>query len=74
MCSKADAASSSRRVSPFGHPRIPACLQLPEAYRSLLRPSSSADAKASIVRSFPLDQTILAPACNASALQAVQLE
>ena len=28
------------RVSPFGHPRIKACLRLPEAYRSLLRPSS----------------------------------
>ena len=28
------------RVSPFGHPRIIACLRLPEAYRSLLRPSS----------------------------------
>ncbi len=30
------------RVSPFGHPRICACLQLPEAYRSLPRPSSPA--------------------------------
>ncbi len=30
----------SKRVSPFGHPRIYACLQLPEAYRSLPRPSS----------------------------------
>ena len=28
------------RVSPFGHPRIKACLRLPEAYRSLPRPSS----------------------------------
>ena len=28
------------RVSPFGNPRIKACLQLPEAYRSLPRPSS----------------------------------
>ena len=35
------------RVSPFGHPRIEACLQLPEAYRSLLRPSSPSCAKAS---------------------------
>jgi hypothetical protein len=33
-----------RRVSPFGHPRINARLQLPEAYRSLPRPSSPARA------------------------------
>ena len=33
--------SSSSQVSPFGHPRIKACLQLPAAYRSLPRPSSS---------------------------------
>ena len=32
------------RVSPFGNPRIYACLQLPEAYRSLPRPSSPARA------------------------------
>ena len=36
-----------RRVSPFGNPRIEACLRLPEAYRSLLRPSSPTCAKAS---------------------------
>ena len=29
-----------RRVSPFRNPRIDACLQLPEAYRSLPRLSS----------------------------------
>ena len=29
-----------RRVSPFGHPRIKGYLHLPEAYRSLSRPSS----------------------------------
>ena len=34
-------------VSPFGNPRIKACLPLPEAYRSLLRPSSPYDAKRS---------------------------
>ena len=38
-----------RRVSPFGHPRIKACLRLPEAYRSLPRPSSPLCAKASTV-------------------------
>ena len=37
----------SRRVPPFGHPRIEACLQLPEAFRSLPRPSSPSRAKAS---------------------------
>ena len=43
--------SSSRWVSPFGHPRIKACLRLPEAFRSLPRPSSPSGAKASTVRS-----------------------
>lgn len=36
-------------VTPFGDPRINACLRLPEAYRSLLRPSSPVEAKASTV-------------------------
>src|SRR5213592_3694054 len=40
----------SRRVSPFGHPRVEDCLRLTEAYRSLPRPSSPARAKASTVR------------------------
>ena len=40
----------SRRVFPFGHLRIKACLQLPEAYRSLPRHSSPINAKASTVR------------------------
>ena len=35
------------RVAPFGNPRISACLRLPEAYRSLPRPSSPSRAKAS---------------------------
>ena len=39
------------QVPPFGHPRIGACLRLPEAYRSLPRPSSLPGAKASTVRS-----------------------
>ena len=38
-----------RRVSPFGHLRITACLQLSGAYRSLPRPSSPSDAKASTI-------------------------
>ena len=40
----------SRRVPPFGHPRVKACLQLTEAYRSLPRPSSTVGAKAFTVR------------------------
>ena len=39
------------RVSPFGNLRINAYLQLPEAYRSLSRPSSAPDAKAFPLRS-----------------------
>ncbi len=37
-------------VFPFGNPRIKAYWQLPVAYRSLLRPSSPVNAKASINR------------------------
>jgi hypothetical protein len=39
-------------VSPFGNLRIKACLPLPGAYRSLLRPSSPSGAKAFTVRPF----------------------
>ena len=38
---------STAAVSRFGDPRIKAFLQLPEAYRSLSRPSSASGAKAS---------------------------
>ena len=38
------------RVAAFGHPRIHAGWRLPEAYRSLPRPSSAPGAKASPVR------------------------
>ena len=41
-----------RWVSPFGDLRIEAYLQLPEAYRSLSRPSSAPDAKAFPLRSY----------------------
>ncbi len=44
-----------RRVSPFGHPGITACVQLPQAYRSLPRPSSPLGTKASTVRRTLLD-------------------
>ena len=36
-------------VSPFGHPRFKGCWHLPEAYRSLLRPSSITYVKASVI-------------------------
>ena len=43
------------RVPPFGNLRIIAYLQLPEAYRSLSRPSSAISAMASTLRSYSLD-------------------
>ena len=43
-------AGLPHRVSPFGHLRIKSCLHLPGAYRSLPRPSSPIDAKASTIR------------------------
>src|SRR3954464_5826423 len=46
----------SRRVSPFGHPRINAYVRLPEAFRSLSRPSSPVRAQASTVRPCSLDR------------------
>ena len=54
------------RVAPFGRPRIKACLPLPEAYRSLPRPSSPSGAKASIVRPYALDQKNLGPSATLS--------
>ena len=45
-----DAWSSSMRVAPFGDPRINGYLLLPEAFRSLSRPSSALSAKASTLR------------------------
>ena len=41
-------------VAPFGNLRIKVCLPLPGAYRSLPRPSSPRDAKASIVCPYTL--------------------
>ena len=43
------------RVSPFGYLRIVGYLLLPEAFRSLSRPSSALSAKASTLRSSSLD-------------------
>ena len=44
-----------RRVSPFGNLPIKAHLRLPEAYRSLSRPSSALSAKAFPLRPLQLD-------------------
>ena len=43
------------RVSPFGNLRISGYVRLPEAYRSLSRPSSAPDAKAFTMRPLQLD-------------------
>ena len=42
--------TSSIRVPPFGNVRINSCLQIPAPFRSLPRPSSPPEAKASSVR------------------------
>ena len=60
----------SRRVAPFGYLRIIACLRLPEAFRSLPRPSSTLGAKASTVRSYYLDL----PAALAAASRCLRIQ
>ena len=47
-----DDIASLCRVAPFGNPGINGYLHLPQAYRSLSRPSSPPRAKASTVRSY----------------------
>jgi hypothetical protein len=44
-----------RWVSPFGYPRIKGCSHLPTAFRSVPRPSSPLNAKASSECPFALD-------------------
>ena len=44
-------------VAPFGNLRIKVCSQLPEAYRSVPRPSSPLDAKASVRSPYALDRS-----------------
>ena len=53
-----EAQGSLGRVSPFGNLRVTGYLRLTEAYRSLSRPSSPADAKASPVCPCSLPITI----------------
>ena len=50
--------SSTCRVAPFGNARITSCLQIPAPYRSLPRPSSPPEAKASSVRSSSLSSLV----------------
>ena len=47
-----DTWASLMWIAPFGHLRINVCLPLPGAFRSLPRPSSAPDAKASSLRSY----------------------
>ena len=63
VCSaRAVTAVANRRVSPFGHRGINACVPLPRAYRSLPRPSSPLGAQASptYIRSLDSSQLIQA--------------
>ena len=56
---------TARRVSPFGHPGINACVPLPLAYRSLPRPSSPlcAQASSTCYRSLDYKRIDVAPGC-----------
>ncbi len=49
------------RVPPFGHRRISVCLPLPDAFRSLPRPSSPIRAKASFVCPYLLSLNFVLP-------------
>jgi hypothetical protein len=61
MYSPCSDQSSSGRVSPFGHHRLVACTRLPDAFRSVPRPSSALDARASPVRLFSLRSVMRRP-------------
>ena len=52
VCSIAGDISSIYRVAPFGNLRIKSYVQIPEAYRSLSRPSSPLRAQASAIRPY----------------------
>ena len=58
MDSVRDNPTSWDWIAPFGNLRINACLRLPEAYRSLPRPSSPVDTKAFIMCSCSLTTNI----------------
>ena len=59
MDSLMDDCSPYSRVSPFRDLRIKGYLLLPEAFRSLSRLSSALSAKASTIRSYQHNQTIV---------------
>ena len=65
-----DDMSLSYRVSPFGNLRIIGYVRLPEAYRSLSRPSSALSAKASTLRSLLLDLVTSGVALHLARLEA----
>jgi hypothetical protein len=55
-------AAISVGYTPFGNPRIKGCLLLPEAFRSLPRPSSLSQAKSSTIRRRCVQMRICIPA------------
>ena len=65
-------ALAHRRVAPFGHPGIIACVPLPPAYRSLPRPSSPPCAQASPTCLRSLDYNMLCQAEHARSFRSFQ--
>ena len=57
------------RVSPFGYLRIDGYLRLPEAFRSLSRPSSAPSTKASTLYSYQLDRLFVSVSSSISGRQ-----
>ncbi len=68
LCIQSIVSDSVRRVSPFRNLRINACLQLPEAFRSLPRLSSAPSARASALRSCKLNLSALSSGSPGSTL------
>ena len=62
MCSGYDDGAFLHQVTPFGYPRVFARLQLSEAFRSLLRPSSPVGTKAFSIS--PLVPLYRGPRCS----------
>ena len=68
LASKTSDGLAPRRVAPFGHPGINACVPLPLAYRSLPRPSSPPCAQASPTCLRSLDYKLI---CSQAELRAI---
>ena len=64
LCIQHTVTGCASRVSPFRYLRIPACLRLPVAFRSLSRLSSALSAKASTLRPFLLNLRSAAFSCS----------